>query len=76
MSCLFNKHFAYTRVVRPVARVLIWLPVVVLVLIMGCPLAIVGTFLMFIVIVVGLIWSFRRRPLQDRSVSSILGRKA
>jgi len=51
------------------------MPVVFLVLILGGPLAIVGTFLMFCVIVVGLVWNFRGNPLQNSSVSSILGRR-
>jgi hypothetical protein len=75
MRLRFNKHFAYTCIVRPVARVIIWLPLAGLVLLTGGPFAVVITFVMFLAIVISLIFSFPRSPLERSRMATLITRQ-
>ncbi|MBS1991024.1 MAG: hypothetical protein JSS83_10930 [Cyanobacteria bacterium SZAS LIN-3] len=75
MRLPFNKHFAYTCIVRPVAKVIIWLPLASVLLLAGGPLALIVSFLIFLAIVGNLIFSFPKSPLEKSRLTNLIARQ-
>jgi hypothetical protein len=74
MQLRLNKHFAYTRVIRPIARVLVWLPIFGAVTLCGGPLALAFMPLLTLGLIIGIALSFRKSRSDSMRLSTLLSR--